>query len=49
MRSSGTGAIPPGPTFLAGKGSGLPGLDRWAAPPVWPSGRRGAGGVCVSA
>lgn len=48
MRSSGTGAIPPGPTFLAGKGSGLPGLDRWAAPPVWPSGRRGAGGVCAS-
>lgn len=46
MRSSGTGVTLSGPTFPAGKGGGLSGLDRWAAPPVWPSGRRGAGGVC---
>lgn len=47
MRSSGTGATPPGPVLPAGEGSGPPGLDRWAAPPVWPLGPRGAGGVCV--
>lgn len=39
---------PPGPALPAGEGSGPPGLDRWVAPPLWPSGRRGAGGVCVS-
>lgn len=49
MRSGGTGATPLGPTFPAGKGSGLPGLDRWAVPPVWPSGRQGGWGcVCAS-
>lgn len=47
MRSSGTGATSPGPPLPAGEGSGPPGLDRWAAPPVWPLGARGAGGVCV--
>lgn len=45
--SGSTGATLPGSPLAAGESSGHPGLDRWAAPPAWPSGRRGAGGVCA--
>lgn len=48
MRNGGPGATPPGAILPVGEGSDPPGLDRWAAPPVWPFGRWGTQGVCVS-
>ena len=45
MRNGGTGATPPGAILPLGEGSDPPGLDRWAAPPVWPFGRWGLRGV----
>ena len=48
MRNGGTGATPPGAILPVGEGSDPLGLDRWAAPPVWPLGRWGTRGVCAS-
>ena len=48
MRNGGTGATPPGAILPVGEGSDPPGLDRSAAPPVWPLGRWETRGVCVS-
>lgn len=48
VKNAGTGATRPGASLPAGEGSDPSGLDSWAAPPVWPLGRWGAGSVCTS-